>query len=296
MKAITSDMSHELFQQWYNSIALREICSVVCIPMSGRYHRINNFVEYLQENGQTAVVIDPVIDRISDQQYFDDLIHRSTGVLIVTQAERLLSPDVLYLLGYLLNKLSQEERGAIFFFELFEYQLDELPSELLDKLSQHRSYLQLFEQNQTYHFIDYLCEKFTTVVSPVEKEKIHHETGGQPWLIKEVIRQVKLGCTFDEACISDGYQYRCRKLWSLFPAECQSSITGIARKQDINRNSEVVKSLIRANYVDQETYCIPDFLARAAVEFSLSPLQLINGNISLHGVDLSHHFSKKEKK
>lgn len=261
-EALPTDSKEELFKKWEKYLAKKELCSIVCVPFSGREYRIENFQTWLKSKRKEIHYIHIKLEQVSHPEDISKIFNSTDKPLIFSPAELLLTPESESILTAITQYKHRFSKGVLLFFEASLHDITSTANFNAMKLLQNVGYLPLLSENDSRHFCLHLAERWNLEISDNIIRDIYKYTGGQMWLIKEILRQYSdhprvLSKIFQ----SEQMQYKKEKIWKLLPENykefiCSRSVNKINGIQ----LQKIILELQHLHILDKKSRIIPEFI------------------------------------
>lgn len=162
------------FAIWQTALNAKEICTIHCIPVSGRDYQSLYFNNWQRANDYPqAVPINLVSDRITEPSDFDRFF-KLKQPLIIYPGEIFNHPDQAYLEQALIEKHLKNQVGLIIFRDLDS----SFNPDLHHHLIQHLDYMPLFPKDVSYEFMEYLAKRWNLHINQATLAQFYQHTGG----------------------------------------------------------------------------------------------------------------------
>lgn len=295
--ALPDEYLDKMFSDWQNAIAHKEVCTIICPPFSGREYRIANFIKWLDNQKIEIHHVHLTLAQISDPKEIEQLFTNTTRPLLLSPAEVLLSQNAGAMLSALTHYKQKYHRSVVLFFEGTSIiTLQKLPHYLTNKIFQNVSYLPYLTFQNSSHFINHLAQRWNINISNINHQEIFKFTGGQMWLIKEIVRQLSEGASsLQQILKTQELQYKTQKIWETFPNTHKKLIAKIANNQrpEISQ-APIVLELQQLGILNSNRTILPEFLYEFKHK-NLINITYTDTDIFFNKVPVTSFFSTKEQ-
>ncbi len=319
-------------RKWIEALRHGDSLSILFFRMTDRLRRIQQFLDQYDirtSSGSISEFVFLVFDSVLHNPYIEDRMDlhehltkqlnykNSTSpkgtfeewmdyfkenklklVLIIPQAEEyhnVLERNIMQWLRYLVS-----ETALISIMSFYEVDITN-PAYLTKypdtaELEQEIMYYPLYDEEDTYGFMQYLEKKWEMKVLPKEKGQIYEQSGGDFWFVKEAIRELRDHGEW--SCESEGMQFRLRTLEQLLLPDEQSTLKKIIHGNSAFTPEEkhCLSYFKKMNFIDKRNNCLLKIFAdyTRTLQASQTSLVVKNGEIVFNDVPLSGFFSRKE--
>ena len=198
LEKITTEQYQKLSKKWRSLLEIGESVAVIFPYMSDRQIR---FSQYLEESSKDEILI-PINLEI---QWFDDLEDlkkyietqaknykiAKTVTLVMSNGDELFKPQNIQIMK-LLQRLMLDEKN-IRLLSAFETDVLKKINNIheYNLLFQNIVYYPLYNLDDTFLFVDYLCKKWQIKMPQPIRKSIVYNGGGSFWLVKESCRSYR---------------------------------------------------------------------------------------------------------
>jgi hypothetical protein len=262
-----------IFEKWKKVLESGESGLVWWFPYSDMLWRFEDFKNYLKSNNITFQEFDFFSMPINDTE--DLAINQEKAVLVKATSSQF--TDQNYMINHLLKNNRLFSNGLIIFCE----QLEDPNIEKIDlDINQNQFYYALYNQKNSYKFINYLTEKWKLRIGQNEVETIYHYLGGHTWLIKEAIRQIKNNAYNAQDAIHSEVVLK--------------KATQIYKKAlSISNNEHQIEVFKKYNFLIENTNKL--FPIYAEIEKKNNSIKVVSDQLIINNNSISHYFSSQEK-
>lgn len=283
------------FSSWLPPMQLREIGSIFFFPKSDRIWRLPQFLKYCQTKIKDEVKI---IDAFA--HCFEDIEDMEIGRakhLIINYAEIFLLPDRQLLLKQLLGVVRQNRFSLLFLFEMLPSQFNNiLFVNKYREFYQHVIIYPLYDFADTCSFCLYLSHKWKVQFSAQTLSRIFSYCGGHTWLVKEIVRQMKIHeLTLEQIVQTEPFLYKTQTVWKDMGKEAQQE-TALAAG-GVGKNPHIFKELQAFNFLTKEIESkIPTCFQKLITQKAENNLYIEKGEIFFENKNISLLFSAAERR
>ncbi len=292
---LTTSTYNSHLSTWLEVLQRAEVCSVLFAPLLGRPNRLQNLEEVLTAQGKKLAILE-FPEGVSNNLHEIETTFGDPEVyaIVVMFAERFLQPHFSLLLQSILQKQVATGKGVLFFFDAFWYQLDSCHLRNYINLFQNIDFFPIFSKDDSLQFMTYLGIKWQYVVSEKMAEELWSRTHGQPWLIKEVVRQLVKGVELREVYCSSMYRFKTMELWNVLDPQAQATLKKTLESQMIGADT-ITQSLLQLGLISTSfPKLIPAFIIEAVESAPKASISIQGEKLLVNQENVTYVFTKLE--
>jgi hypothetical protein len=227
-------------------------------------------------------------------EFTDDITHKLTTqqLIIIPHAQNLLGSESEYWLHQIIIQQAKSSCSILFFAEILPFQLQSINLSSTAPILKHQYWLPQLNSYETQLFTTYLLDQFPHSNQPNSK-KIYQETGGHPWLTKEIIRQSS-STPLEDIITSASYTTKAKLLFHSFPEDLKSTLLAHQSGQNLDPNQTVILNQAAQLNIVFPDLTLPNYLSSQLSTTTAKKLVTSKNQIIINDVNVSSTFSKSE--
>lgn len=292
---LTASTYNTHLSNWLDVLKRSEVCTVLFAPIIGRPNRISNLESILQSQGKKLAVLEfPKGVNIDTHIIEDTFNDPEVYAVVVMFAERFLQPHFGLILESILLQQITTGKGVLFFFDTFWYEIESSYLKSYSNLFQNVDYFPIFSEADSKQFMKYLGVKWQIKLSKEQISILWTYTNGQPWLIKEAIRQLSKGSDINQIFHSNMYQFKTTEIWNVLDSRAKVVLQKTLETQIIGTDV-ISSSLQQMGYISEQfPQLIPTFLINAIKALPKATLVLEGDELLIDNQLSNDKFTKLE--